>query len=109
MLREGEDLERIKKNEVLIPKVVPHIIKFIKEKYGNRVTLKSHNKGVYFGSDDYRGFCKEIRVHVEDERLVAAEVKVQLWKDIKNFFNIDMSLYGSCLSLEVYRKSWEKI
>lgn len=109
ILREETDLERIKKNEISIPKMVPHIVKFIKEKYGKGVSVESHNKGVYFGSDDYRGLCKEIKVYVEDERLLAAEVKIQLWKDIDNFFGVNMSRYGSCLDLTVYKKSWEKI
>lgn len=109
ILRESEDLERIQRNEVSVPKVVPSIVRFIKEEYGNRVSVETHNKGVFFGSDDYRGVCKEIRVYVQDERLVAADVKVKLWNDIKNFFGIDMSRYGACLSLEVYRKKWEKV
>ena len=109
ILKESEDLERIQRNEVLVPKVVPRIVRYIKEKYGKRVTVETHNKGVFFGSDSYRGLCKEIRVFVEDESINAADLKVQLWNDIKNFFGIDMTKYGACLSLEVYRKKWEKI
>lgn len=109
ILRESEDLEKIQRNEIMIPKIVPKIVSFIKEKYGRRVRVESHNKGVYFGSDDYRGLCKEIRIFVEDESLLPAEVKIQLWGDIKNFFNIDMREYGSCLDLTVYKKIWSKI
>ena len=109
ILREGSDLERIQRNEVSVPKILPRIVRFIKEKYGNRVRVETHNKGVFFGSDDYRGLCKEIKVYVEDERLVAADVKVQIWNDINSFFGIDMSRYGVCLYLEVFRKKWEKI
>lgn len=109
ILREESNIERIKKNEKEIPSRVPSIVRFIKTKYGKAVTVETHNKGVFFGSDYYKGLCKEIRVYVQDERLVAAEVKVDLWRDIKNFFDIDMTTYGSCLYLEVYRKKWEKI
>ena len=109
ILRENNNVEKIKRNEIEIPKKLPSIVKFIKSKYGNSVRVKTDSKSVYFGSDNYRGTCKEIKIFVEDERLVAAEVKVDLWRDINNFFDIDMTRYGSCLYLEVYRKKWEKI
>lgn len=109
ILREGEDLEKIKRNEASVPKIVPKIVAFIKEKYGRKVRVESHNKGVFFGSDDYRGLCKEIKIYVEDERLLPAEVKIELWNDIKNFFGINMSEYGSCLDLTVYKKIWSKV
>ena len=109
ILKEETDLERIQKNEISVPRMVPRIVSFIKEKYGKKVRVESHNKGVYFGSDDYRGLCKEIKIFVEDERLLPAEVKIELWRDIKNFFGINMSEYGSCLDLTVYKKIWSKV
>jgi hypothetical protein len=109
ILREGRDSERIQKNEVLVKRITPRIVRFIEEKFGNDVTVESHDKSVFFGSDDYRGLCKEIKVFVENEDLNATELKVQLWGDIKNFFGIDMTRYGSCLNLEVFKKKWEKV
>lgn len=109
ILKESKDLDRIKENEILVPKIVPFIIEFIKQKYGDSVRVQSYNKGTFFGSDNYRGLCKEIKIYVEDENLVPLEVKTQVWNDIKSFFNIDMSRYGACLDLTVYRKSWEKV
>ena len=109
ILQEGEDLDRIKRNEIEVPKTVPMIVKFIKEKYGKAVRVKVRDKGIHFGSDNYSATCKEINVYVEDETLTAAEVKVSIWNDIKNFFEIDLSSYGNCLGLQVYRKKWDKV
>lgn len=109
ILREGKDIERIMRNEKEIPKRVPAILEFINEKYGGGVRAESDTKSVYFGSDSYRGLCKEIKVYVEDEDLNPSEVKHELWDDIKNFFGIDMSLYGSCLDLTVFKKQWTKV
>lgn len=109
ILREGQDKERIIKNEKEVPIILPHIVTFIKEKYGNSVKVKTKSKKVLFGSDMYRGTCKEIEVYVENESLLAADVKYQLRKDIKNFFGIDLSNYGVCLDLSVYKKIWEKV
>lgn len=109
ILREGKDLERIKKNEIEVPRMIPSIVKFIKEKYGNGVKVKTENKGVHFGNDDYSASCKVIKIYVEDMSLTAAEVKHQIWNDINNFFGIDLARYGSCLSLVVYRKMWIEI
>jgi hypothetical protein len=109
ILREGEDLERIQKNEKETPKIVPRIVSYIKEKYGRGVKVKVGNKKIYFGSDAYQGSCKEINVYVEDESLNASEIKFQLWNDFKNFFGVDMREYGTCLFLTVYKKNWERI
>jgi hypothetical protein len=109
ILREGNNVDKIKTNEIEVPKKLPSIVRFIKSKYGNRVKVKTENKGVYFGSDDYQGICKEIKIYVEDENLLAAEVKSDLWKDIRNFFDINMSEYGSCLDLIVYKKTWNRV
>lgn len=91
ILRENKNFEKIKRNEIEIPKKLPSIVKFIKLKYGNSVRVKTDSKSVYFGSDGYRGTCKEIKIFVENERLLPAEVKSDLWRDIKNFFDINMS------------------
>ena len=109
ILREGQDKERIKKNEKEVPKILPHIVAFIKEKYGKSVRVKTQSNRVFFGSDMYQGNCSEIKVYIENESLVVGEVKYQLRNDIKNFFGIDLSKYGVCLDLSVYKKIWEKI
>lgn len=109
ILREGQDKERIMKNEKEVPIILPHIVAFIKEKYGKSVRVRTQTKKVFFGGDMYQGTCKEIEVYVENESLLAADVKYQLRKDIKNFFGIDLSNYGVCLDLSVYRKIWDKV
>ncbi len=109
ILIEEKNLERIKKNEVDVPKMVPHIVKYIKGEYGKKLKVKSIKRGVFFGSDSYRGLCTEIVVFVEDESINAAELKYQLREIIKNYFGIDMSLYGSCLDITVFEKTWKKV
>ena len=109
ILREGKDLDRIKKNEIEVPKMVPLVVKYIKEEFGKRLRVRIEKKGVFFGSDLYKGNCTEIKVFVEDTSINAAELKYQLKNTIKNFFGMDMSLYGSCLDLKVYKKNWEEI
>lgn len=109
ILKENQDLELIKSNEIKIPKLLPHIVDFIKEKYGKSVRVKTSNEKIFFGSDNYSGVGKVINVFVENEKLLPAEVKIRLWNDIRNFFGVDMSMYGSCLNLNVYKKIWSKV
>lgn len=109
ILRENKNVEKIKRNEIEVPKKLPSIVKFIKSKYGNSVRVKTDSKGVYFGSDNYRGNCREIKIFVEDERLLPVEVKLDLLRDMKNFFDIETLEYGSCLEISVYKKIWSKV
>lgn len=106
ILREQEDIERIKKNQVLISKLTPKIVEYIKGKYGKGVRVRVTNKDVFFASDNYSATCKEFKVYVEDESLVPAEVKYQLWKGINSNFGLNMSEYGSCIYFTVYKKMW---
>ena len=109
ILREGDDIEKIKSNQILISRLTPKIVEYIKGKYGKGVRVRVTEKEVFFASDDFSATCKEFKVYVEDERLVAADVKYQLWKGINANFGLNMSEYGSCIYFNVYKKKWESV
>ena len=110
-------IEFIENKKKYIEKYIPRIIEFFEEKYGdylNRVEVGE--KGVYYGSENYS--TKEVLLKfffndVDDnvaERLYGLELQVR--KDIKNFFNIDLEYYGVPLDLEFYiktSKGWKKM
>lgn len=105
----GTDIEKIQKNEKLVAKVVPMIVKYIKAKYGNDVRVKTTDIKTYHADDEYTAKCKLIEVFVLNEKLLAAEIKHKLYNEITSVFGIDMTKYGSCLDLKVYKVKWEKV
>lgn len=104
-----EELENIQRNEQYNMEVLPAIVEFVKERYGNGVTLKHKIVKVFYGMDNYSGNSLRLMLYVEDESLNPREVKYGVWEGLNNFFNIDAAKYGSGIDIEVYKKKWERV
>ena len=112
-----EIIEFIEKKRKYIEKYIPRIIELFEEKYGdylNRVEVEE--KGVYYGSENYSTKEVLLKFFFNDVDDNVAETNhdliLQVRKDIKNFFNIDLEYYGVPLDLEFYiktSKGWKKM
>lgn len=112
-----ERIEFIEKKRKYIEKYIPRIIELFEEKYGdylNRVEVEE--KGVYYGSENYSTKEVLLKFFFNDVDDNVAETNhdliLQVRKDIKNFFNIDLEYYGVPLDLEFYiktSKGWKKM
>jgi len=112
-----ERIKFIEKKKKYIEKLIPRIIELFEEKYGDYIDrVEVGEKGVHYGSENYS--TKEVLLkfyfnYVDDNVAETThDLKVQVIKDIKNFFNIDLEYYGVPLDLEFYiktPKSWKKM
>jgi len=112
-----ERIEFIEKKKKYIEKLIPRIIELFEEKYGDYIDrVEVGEKGVHYGSENYS--TKEVLLkfyfnYVDDNVAETThDLKVQVIKDIKNFFNIDLEYYGVPLDLEFYIKTpkgWKKM
>ena len=112
-----ERIKFIEKKKKYIEKLIPRIIELFEEKYGDYIDrVEVGEKGVHYGSENYS--TKEVLLkfyfnYVDDNVAETThDLKVQVIKDIKNFFNIDLEYYGVPLDLEFYIKTpkgWKKM
>jgi len=112
-----ERIEFIEKKKKYIEKLIPRIIELFEEKYGDYIDrVEVGEKGVHYGSENYS--TKEVLLKFYfnnfDDNVAETnhDLKVQVIKDIKNFFNIDLEYYGVPLDLEFYIKTpkgWKKM
>lgn len=104
-----EEDERLKRNEILVDKKTPSIIRYMDETYGDSLRFKIENKNVLHVSEKGPRSCKILKVYVEDESLLPSDVKAGILLDLKTIFGIDVRKYGACFSVSVYKKWWEEI
>ena len=112
-----ERIEFIEKKKKYIEKYIPRIIEFFERKYGDYIDrIEVEKKGVHYGSENYS--TKEVLLKIYfnnvDDNVAETnhDLKLQVRKDIKNFFNIDLEYYGVPLDLEFYIKTpigWKKM
>jgi len=105
-----ERIEFIEKKRKYIEKLIPTIVVFFELKYGDYIDrIEIGKKGVYYGSENYSTKEVLLKFYFNDVDDNVAEtnddLKVQVIKDIKNFFNIDVKYYGVPLDLEFYIKT----
>ena len=112
-----ERIAEIEKKKKYIEKYIPRIIEFFEEKYGDYIDrVEVEEKGVHYGSENYSTKVALLKFYFNDVDDNVAEtnydLKIQVNKDIKNFFNIDLEYYGVPLDLEFYIKTpigWKKM
>jgi hypothetical protein len=109
ILKEGSDLEKIKKNFRYNSEVLPGILEWIKEGFKGGVKVEVKEKMTHFGSDSYTGPVIELNLYVENQNLNPRQVKNEVWDGLNNFFNIDCTRYGSCIDINVFEKMWTKV
>ena len=112
-----ERIEFIEKKKKYIEKYIPRIVKFFEGKYGNYIDrIKVEEKGVHYGHENYSTKQILLNFYFNDIDDNVAEtnhdLRLDVIRDIKNFFNIDLEFYGVPLDLEFYIKTpkgWKKM
>jgi hypothetical protein len=106
-----EFIENYKKR---IEKLLPRIIEFFEEKFGDYIDrIEVEEKGAHYGSENHSIKKPVLKFYFNDVDDNVAETNYDLMKkvrnDLKNFFNIDLEYYGVPLDLEFYIKTWERM
>jgi len=103
--KEGR-ITQIEKNKKDVEKILPRIIEFFKDKFGDDLLkVKVEEKGAHYGNESYS--TKKINLIFYFSE--SYNPKREIFNDLKSFFNIDVTYYGTPLEFEVYRMSWERI
>jgi hypothetical protein len=111
--KEGR-IEFIENNKKRIEKLLPRIIEFFEEKFGNYIDrIEVEEKGVHYDSENYSTKNLLLKFYFNDVDDNVAETNYDLTKkvrnDLENFFNIDSEYYGVPLDLEFYIKTWKRM
>ena len=103
-----EDQIEIEKNKRDAERILPRIVEFFKDKFGDDLLkLKVEEQGAHYGNENYS--TKKIKLLFYFPESHSNLTKREIFNDLKSFFNIDLRYYGTPLEIEVYRMKWESL
>lgn len=107
-------IEFIEKYKKRIEKLLPRIVEFFEQKFGDYVDrIEVGEKRIHYGSENYSTVKFLLKFYFNDVDDNVAETNYDLMikvrNDLKNFFNIEVAYYGVPLDLEFYLKTWKRI
>jgi len=110
--REGR-IEMIEKNRKDILRLLPKIVIFFESKLGDNLEKIeiTNDEGVRrrtYGNENYSTNAVLIQFFFTHETKTPARLKKEIINDLKSFFNIDISYYGTPLDLDFFKSTWEK-
>jgi hypothetical protein len=110
--REGR-IEMIEKNRKDILRLLPKIVIFFESKLGDNLEKIeiTNDEGVRrrtYGNENYSTNAVLIQFFFTHETKTPARLKKEIINDLKSFFNIDISYYGTPLDLDFFKATWEK-
>ena len=110
--REGR-IEQIEKNKSNIEKLLPKINKFFKMKFGNnlvelKVTNEEDVKRRHYGNENYSTNAILLQFFFHNRTPNVTTLKKEIINDLRSFFNIDITYYGTPLDLDFFKSTWEK-
>ncbi len=111
--REGR-IAMIETNRKHILKLLPKIVNFFESKLGDNlekieITNDEEVRRRHYGNENYSTKAILIEFFFSHETKTPAQLKREIIKDLRSFFNIDNSYYGTPLDLEFYKATWQKI
>lgn len=110
-----ERVEFIQNYKSHVEKLIPKIIRLFESKFGDMlVKTKVAEKNSYYSNENLALQVPRLKFYFdfsnnENDRNWGAITKREILNDLKSFFNIDISYYGTPLDIEVYRLDWTKI
>ena len=111
--REGR-IAQIETNRKHILKSLPKIVNFFESKLGDdleKIEI-TNDEGVRrrtYGNEMYSTNAVLIQFFFNHETKTPARLKKEIINDLRSFFNIDITYYGTPLDLEFLKATWEKI
>ena len=110
--REGR-IDLIKKNKKQIEKLLPRIVEFFEQKFGDdlvqlKVTNEEGTRGRYYGNESYSTNAILLQFFFHNRTPNVTTLKKEVINDLKSFFNLHWDYYGMPLDLDFYKATWEK-
>jgi len=110
--KEGR-IEMIKKNKRQIEKLLPRIIEFFEQKFGDnlvqlKVTNEEGTRGRYYGNESYTTNAVLLQFFFHNRTPNVTTLKKEIINDLKSFFNLHWDYYGMPLDLEFFKSVYEK-
>ena len=111
--REGR-IAQIETNRKHILKSLPKIVNFFESKLGDdleKIEI-TNDEGVRrrtYGNEMYSTNAVLIQFFFNHETKTPARLKKEIINDLKSFFNIDNTYYGTPLDLDFFKATWEKL
>jgi hypothetical protein len=111
--REGR-IAQIETNRKNILRLLPKIVNFFESKLGDdlekiEITNDEEVRRRTYGNENYSTNAVLIEFFFSQKTKTPALLKREIIKDLRSFFNIDNSYYGTPLDLEFYKATWQKI
>ena len=111
--REGR-IAQIETNRKHILKSLHKIVNFFESKLGDdleKIEI-TNDEGVRrrtYGNEMYSTNAVLIQFFFNHETKTPARLKKEIINDLRSFFNIDISYYGTPLDLDFFKATWEKL
>lgn len=111
--REGR-IAQIETNRKHILKSLPKIVNFFESKLGDdlekiEITNDEEVRRRTYGNEMYSTNAVLIQFFFNHETKTPARLKKEIINDLKSFFNIDITYYGTPLDLDFFKATWEKL
>ena len=111
--REGR-IAQIETNRKNILRLLPKIVNFFESKLGDdlekiEITNDEEVRRRHYGNENYSTNAILIEFFFSQKTKTPALLRREIIKDLRSFFNIDNSYYGTPLDLEFYKATWQKI
>lgn len=113
-LSREERINQIEKNRKNILRLLPKIVNFFESKLGDdlekiEITNDEEVRRRTYGNEMYSTHAVLIQFFFTHEAKTPARLKKEIINDLRSYFNIDISYYGTPLDLDFFKATWEKI
>ncbi len=110
--REGR-IAQIEKNRKHILKLLPKIVNFFESKLGDNlekieITNDEEVRRRHYGNENYSTNAILLQFFFHNRTPNVTTLKKEIINDLRSFFNIDISYYGTPLDLDFFKSTWEK-
>ena len=108
----AEDIiEEIKSNKERIRKLLPKIVDFFESKFENDIhKIKvSENMNYHYGMENFSIDGFEIVFYFNQNPYSRIGIRRDIIIYLRDLFNVDMTKYGTPLSIKIYVREWKKV
>ena len=114
-LSDEERIQFIKDYKKHVERILPTIVKYFKYKLGDElVKIEIGEHGVHYGNENFSIQVPTIKFYFDFSNLNRDNnwsqlAKREIYQDLRLFFNIDITYYGTPLNFEIYKMTWERV
>ena len=113
-LSREERIAQIETNRKHILRLLPKIVNFFESKLGDNlekieIINDEEVRRRTYGNEMYSTNAVVIQFFFTHETKTPAGLKRKIINDLRSYFNIDNSYYGTPLDLDFFKATWEKI